>query len=568
MSRMPFRSHRWGQFSCTPGERVTTCSCIRVGPSSVVGTGPSAVSTVGISISYRVKTSSTGLSPAAAPSTTAAIAGSRRRRSATSRAGSRSPSSSTLLIRTTILAPAGTFRRPPSGSAMTRATSSGVMGAPRGAPVKRATCSGRCTCSASSVWPRASAPTTGTTRVVSRGIAGSCGAGALNGRPRDPSAALRRHARGNHARRSRNSSGEIPAARPVAGSVTPMTSRCRCVSSAAATRSRVASAARTWAGASAICSAKICVVLVVSTRSPRSASSRARRNIAVVLPPPPTSATTSPAPIPSASTRVNAATGTEASAASTRRRAVDQLLGARLDPRKEARHHHAHAEPCVALDVAEVDQGAGHTAGLDDLLDRAVDRLLDVRVPHVADLAHRGRQVTRRHEEAVDLVDLEDLVERAHGDDVFDQDDEKALVVGGLEITVDAEALPARVHAALAERRELAGRDDRVGLGAGVDVRHHDALRASVERAVNRGVVVVHHAHDRRRAPEVTGARQVAELAEVDGAVLALEPDAVDVERAELVDQVRIIGAGDDRRDLAGRELLLHAIGSDVHGAS
>src|SRR5262249_3095769 len=99
-------------------------------------------------------------------------------------------------------------------------------------------------------------------------------------------------------------------------------------------------------------------------------------------------------------------------------------------------------------------------------------------------------------------------------------------------------------------------------------VRHHDALRASVERAVNRGVVVVHHAHDRRLAPEVTGARQVAELAEVDGAVLALEPDAVDVERAELVDQVGLVGPGDDRRDLAGRELLLHAIGSDVHGAS
>src|SRR5881628_2437780 len=43
---MASRSKRWGQFSCTPGERVTMCSCIRVGPSSVVAIGPSAVSTV------------------------------------------------------------------------------------------------------------------------------------------------------------------------------------------------------------------------------------------------------------------------------------------------------------------------------------------------------------------------------------------------------------------------------------------------------------------------------------------------------------------------------------------
>src|SRR3989454_1173273 len=46
IARMASRSQRWGQFSCTPGERVTMCSCISVGPRSVVATGPSAVSTV------------------------------------------------------------------------------------------------------------------------------------------------------------------------------------------------------------------------------------------------------------------------------------------------------------------------------------------------------------------------------------------------------------------------------------------------------------------------------------------------------------------------------------------
>src|SRR5207302_1852745 len=54
----------------------------------------------------------------------------------------------------------------------------------------------------------------------------------------------------------------------------------------------------------------------------------------------------------------------------------------------------------------------------------------------------------------------------------------------------------------------------------------------------------------------------------VDAAVLTFEPDAVDVEGAELIDQIRFVGAGDDRRDLAGGELFLHAIGSDIHAAS
>src|SRR5712691_10426111 len=48
IARIPARSQRCGQFSCTPGERVTMCSCISVAPSSAVGTDPSAVSTVAV----------------------------------------------------------------------------------------------------------------------------------------------------------------------------------------------------------------------------------------------------------------------------------------------------------------------------------------------------------------------------------------------------------------------------------------------------------------------------------------------------------------------------------------
>src|ERR1700730_13158594 len=50
---MAFRSKRWGQVSCTPGERVTMCSCISVGPRPELATGPSAVATVAVSIGFK-----------------------------------------------------------------------------------------------------------------------------------------------------------------------------------------------------------------------------------------------------------------------------------------------------------------------------------------------------------------------------------------------------------------------------------------------------------------------------------------------------------------------------------
>src|SRR5438045_8565341 len=99
------------------------------------------------------------------------------------------------------------------------------------------------------------------------------------------------------------------------------------------------------------------------------------------------------------------------SALRARRGARDEIARAALDPGKEDAEHHAHAQPRVALDIVESDERAGHPAGLNDLGDRAVDRALYVGVADVADVAHRRGQVARRHEEDVDVVDLEDLVE-------------------------------------------------------------------------------------------------------------------------------------------------------------
>src|SRR5215467_8299624 len=52
----------------------------------------------------------------------------------------------------------------------------------------------------------------------------------------------------------------------------------------------------------------------------------------------------------------------------------------------------------------------------------------------------------------------------------------------------------------------------------------------------------------------------------VDTTVLALRPDAVDVERAQLVDEIGVVGATQDRRHLPRGHLVLDAIRSDVHG--
>src|SRR5437870_4720790 len=256
------------------------------------------------------------------------------------------------------------------------------------------------------------------------------------------------------------------------------------------------------------------------------------------------------------------------SAPGGRRGALDQVLRAGLNPGEEAGQHDAHPQPGIALHVGGGDQRPGHAAGLDDLRQRPVDRLLDLRVSQVADLAHRGRQVARRHEEDINVVDLHDLVEVANRDDVLDQGDQQALVVGGLEVVAHAEALAAGEHATLAEWCELAGLDDSLGLGAGVDVRHHDALRATIEGAIDGGVVVVHHPDDRGHAPEVAGPREATEIGVVDAAVLALQPDSVWADRTELIDQVGVVGAGQNRRDLAGGELLFHAIRSNVHVVS
>src|SRR5262249_22854545 len=73
------------------------------------------------------------------------------------------------------------------------------------------------------------------------------------------------------------------------------------------------------------------------------------------------------------------------------------------------------------------------------------------------------------------------------------------------------------------------------------------------------------HATDRRHAPEVARASQVAEIGVVDAAVLAFQPDPVGADRPELIDQVGVVGSGHDGRHLTRGEPLFDAIRSNAH---
>ena len=64
----------------------------------------------------------------------------------------------------------------------------------------------------------------------------------------------------------------------------------------------------------------------------------------------------------------------------------------------------------------------------------------------------------------------------------------------------------------------------------------------------------------RRHAPQVAGARQVADGVPIHGAVLALKPHAVEAELAEKIDHVRIVMTGDGDRRLARLQLTLDAV--------
>ena len=178
----------------------------------------------------------------------------------------------------------------------------------------------------------------------------------------------------------------------------------------------------------------------------------------------------------------------------------------------------------------------------------------------VADVAHRCREVRRRHEEHPDALDFEDLIEVSPSLDVLDERDQQGFVVGTGQIVTDAKALATGVQTPLAERRELAAGNEVLGIGARVHMGHDDGLRAAIQGAVDQALLVPVDAHDGGHAPDVAGPGQVAEIGRIHPAVFAFEPDAVEVDRPEGVDIVRVRDTTDDEGGFAGFEFAADAI--------
>ena len=175
-------------------------------------------------------------------------------------------------------------------------------------------------------------------------------------------------------------------------------------------------------------------------------------------------------------------------------------------------------------------------------------------------MAHALRQVARRHEEDVDVVHGQDIRQVVDGDDVLDEDDDEGLVVGLGQVVVHAVSLTAGVRAAGADGAKLRRVDHRPRLGGGVYMGDYDPLRPYVEGPVYDPGDIQIDAHDRGHAPDVACAGDVWDIGEVDGAVLALDPDAVEAQRAQKIHNVRGRVPGYHRHDFAALQHVLYLV--------
>ena len=172
-------------------------------------------------------------------------------------------------------------------------------------------------------------------------------------------------------------------------------------------------------------------------------------------------------------------------------------------------------------------------------------------------------EVAGRDVEDIHALDLQDLVQVVHGQDVLDEDDGQALVVGAFQEVRDAVTLAGGRHAALAHGKEFRGIGHGLGLVARVHVRHADALGAEVQHPVDGPVAVLVDANDGGHAPEVGRARLVGNVPVVQRPVFAFQPHGVEPERAKPLNQVRRHpGAHDAGGQFTVGQLVLYTVRS------
>src|SRR5215471_5101946 len=95
-------------------------------------------------------------------------------------------------------------------------------------------------------------------------------------------------------------------------------------------------------------------------------------------------------------------------------------------------------------------------------------------------------------------------------------------------------------HAAIAQRRVLRRFHGLLRRLAGIDMRYHYTHGATVQSAHDDSRLVIVHTRHRGHAPQVTGARHIANLLPTEWSMLPLEPDPIEAELSQEVDHVGI----------------------------
>src|SRR6218665_648486 len=253
---------------------------------------------------------------------------------------------------------------------------------------------------------------------------------------------------------------------------------------------------------------------------------------------------------------------------------VDQQLRVHPDRDKQG----AGRQPLVRLGLAG-DQNARGLAGAQDAPDAVVERGLHARVLGVGRMAHRGRQVRRADEHAIDSRRGGNGVEVAQGLHGFGLHQQAYLLVGLVHIV--RIGLPARgarhgaAHAAHARRGVARGAHQGLRLLGRVHHRHQQRLHADVQVLLDQRLLADRHAGDRmgrRRAggQGTGGAGDSLQLVQYRAQVVGRRP-AVDQQPVVACARKKLgavsVGQSEPQADLclALRDGLLEKVGGCVH---
>ena len=161
---------------------------------------------------------------------------------------------------------------------------------------------------------------------------------------------------------------------------------------------------------------------------------------------------------------------------------------------------------------------------------RPRDRLLNVRMGAVAEMAQRGRQVRWPDEDAVDARHGGNLLECVRRLPRLDLDEHAELVGNPVVIAGDASVPIAAQHrrdSAVAIRR-IARRLDRLArLVRRLHVGHEQRLRSGVEDPLEDDRVVPRRPDDRRHARALENAQLIDDAADVERRVLGVDQHPV-----------------------------------------